>query len=400
MEQKMTQKPERSFLIDTSGFSTTFDVILFLILISICAVILLPSITGNTQINSALSSKNQENSGDMLLTLLNGRVDDFEYTVAGDQMDALAGTFNNSSVYSAGKKIIAGKEMKHKTFSDIAAENAAGQWVIYHNGTTTKLNCMMTDYSNRSRNIIKNYLDTQIGDRYSYNFTVIWRPFTNVPIGGNLDIGEPVPHSAYVESTYISMPYHRGFTRNQVEEIIEHNFNNSELGNLSSTLDELKANETARIDLENEITNTINDAINDTVNGSVDLVVDEKLGPMLDGARNKMMEDVNNLSSGSGMPLGQELNDRINYTLDEENASINGTMSDKLKFYLKTAAKEDIQSASGEEIKSLTTEIVDMYVNNAMTTDEVKDRILTEVFSRVNINRAQATLSIWEKRKG
>jgi len=32
--------------------------------------------TGNTQINSALSSKNQENSGDTLLTLLNGRVDD------------------------------------------------------------------------------------------------------------------------------------------------------------------------------------------------------------------------------------------------------------------------------------------------------------------------------------
>jgi hypothetical protein len=97
---------------------------------------------------------------------------------------------------------------------------------------------------------------------------------------------------------------------------------------------------------------------------------------------------------------GQELNDRINNTLDEENANINGTMSDKLKFYLKTAAKEDIQSASSEEIRSLTTELVDMYVNNVITIDEVKDRILTEVFSRVNINRAQATLSIWEKRKG
>ncbi|MFA4957388.1 MAG: hypothetical protein WC556_10510 [Candidatus Methanoperedens sp.] len=395
----MTQKPGISFLTDTCGFSTTFDVILFLILISICAVILLPSITGNTQINSALSSKNQENSGDTLLTLLNGRVDDFEYTVAGDQMDALAGTFNNSSVYKAGKKIIAGKEMKHKTFSDIAAENAAGQWVIYKNGTRTQLNFMMTNYSNSSKNIMKNYLDTQIGDRYSYNFTVIWRPLTNVPIGGNLEIGEPVPRSAYVESTFISMPYHTGLTRDQVEEIIEENFNNSESGNLSSTLDELKTNETARIDLENEIMNTINDAINDTVNRSVDLVVDEKLGPMLDGASNKMIGDVNNLSSGSGF-LGQELNDRINNTLDEENNNINGMMSDKLKILLKIAAKEDIQAASSEEIKSLTTELMDMYVNNAMTTDEVKERILTEVISRVNINRAQATLSIWEKRKG
>jgi len=395
----MMQKPGISFLTDTSGFSTTFDVILFLILISICAVILLPSITGNTQINSALSSKNQENSGDTLLTLLNARVDDFEYTVAGDQMDALAGTFNNSSVYTAGKKIIAGKELKHKTFSDIAAENAAGQWVIYHNGTRTQLNFMMTNYSNSSKNIIKNYLETQIGDRYSYNFTVIWRPFTNVPVGGNLDIGEPVPRSAYVESAYISMPYHIGLTRDQMEEIIDNKFNNSKSRNLSSTLDELKANETARVALETQIMNTINDAINDTVNGSVDLVVDEKLGPMLDGSRNKMIGDVNNLSSGSGVPLGQELNDRINNTLDEENANINGTMSDKLKILLKTAAKENIQAASGEEIRSLTTELVDMYVNNAITIDEIKDRILIEVFSRVNINRAQATLSIWEKRK-
>jgi hypothetical protein len=395
----MIQKPEKSFLTDTYGFSTTFDVILFLILISISAVILLPSITGNTQINSALGSKNQENSGDTLLTLLNGRVDEFEYTVAGDQMDALAGPFNNSSVYYAAKKIIAGKELKHKTFSDIAAENAAGQWVIYYNGTRTQLNFMMTNYSNSSRNIMKNYLDTQIGDRYSYNFTVIWRPFTNVPIGGNLDIGEPVPRNAYVESAYISMPYHIGLTREQVEEIIENNFNKSKFGNLSYTLDELKTNETARVALENEITNTINDAINDTVNGSVDLVVDEKIGPMLDAARNKMIGDVNNLFSGSGVLLGQEFNDRINNTLDEESANINGMMSDKLKIYLKTAAKEEIQAASGEEIRSFTTELVDMYVNNAITIDEVKDRILTEVFSRVNINRARATLSIWEKRK-
>lgn len=395
----MTLKSERSFLTDTCGFSTTFDVILFLILISICAVILLPSITGNTQINSALSSKNQDNSGDTLLTLLNGRVDDFEYTVAGDQMDDLAGAYNNSSVYIAGKKIIAGKELKHKTFSDIAAENAAGQWVIYYNGTRTQLNFMMTNYTNSSRNIMKDYLDTQIGDRYSYNFIVIWRPFMNVPIGGNIDIGEPVPHNAYVESAYISMPYHIGFSRDQVEEIIDEKFNNSKLGNLTFALDEIKTNETARVALENEISDTINDAINETVNGSIDLVVDEKLGLMLDDGMNKMIGDANNLLMGTGDLLGQELNDRINNTLDAQNASINGTMSDKLKNYLKIAAREEIQSASDEEIRSFTTELVDMYVNNAMTTDEVKDRILTEVFSRVNINRAQATLSIWEKRK-
>ncbi|MCX9084408.1 MAG: hypothetical protein OIN87_06390 [Candidatus Methanoperedens sp.] len=396
----MTRKFLRSILTDTCGFSTTFDIILFLILISISAVILLPSITGNTQVNSAIGSKNQENSGDTLLTLLNGRVDNFEYTVAGDQMDSFAGTFDikNSSVYTAGKKIIAGKELKHKTFSDIAAENTAGQWVIYYNGTRTHLNFMMSNYSNSSQNILKNYLDTQIGDRYSYNFSVIWRPFMNVPIGGNIDIGEPVPRNAYVESTYISMPYHIGLTRGQVEEIIDEKFNNTELGNLSATLDEIKKNETARTALETEITNTINVAINDTVNGSVDLVVDEKIGPMLDDGINKMIGDVDSLLMGAGS-IGQEINGGINNAIDAQNIYSNGTMSDKLKTYLKTVALEEIQTSSGEEIKTFTTELVDLFVNNGITIEELKSRILTEVFARVNMNRARATLSIWEKRK-
>jgi hypothetical protein len=245
---------------------------------------------------------------------------------------------------------------------------------------------------------MKYYLDTQISDRYSYNFSVIWRPFTNVPVGGNLEIGEPVPNNAYVESAYISMPYHLELTQDQVKNMINNNFNNSDFVNL--TLDELKRNQTARVSLENEITNSINDAINETLNGSVDLVVDEKIGPMLDNGRNKMIGDANNLVPGSGVLLTREFNDRINYTLDEDNTNSNDMMSDRLKFCLKTSAKEEVQAPFADEIRSFTTSLVDMYVNNVITIDGIKERILTEAFSRVNINRAQATLSIWEKRKG
>jgi len=393
------RKKRIGFYDDTRGFSTAFDIFLFLILISICAVILLPSITGNIQVKSVLESKSQKNSDDTLLTLLNGRVYEFEYIVAGDQLDALAGRFNNSPVYTAGKKIIAGKELKHKTFSDIAAENAAAQWVIYYNGTRTQLNFMMTNYSDSSKEIMKNYLDTQIGDRYNYNFTVVWRPFTGAPIGGNVDIGDPVPDNAYVESAYITMPYHIGLSRKQVEDIIENNFNKSQFGNLSITLEELKSNETIRHEIEADISKRINDTINDTADDSVDLMVDEMLGPVLDDSRNKMIEDVNNLFLKSEIPLNREINDEINNTLDNVSAGITGTMADKLKIYLKKAAKDEIMAISGEEIKSFTTEISDMYVNNALTIVEAKDRIIIEVFSRININRAQATLSLWEKRK-
>ena len=396
---KQNMKRKNGFYKDTGGFSTTFDIFLFLILISISAMILLPSITGNTQIKAALESKSQENSGDTLRTLLNGRVYEFEYIVAGDQLDAVAGPLKNSSVFAAGKKIIAGKELKHKTFSDIAAENAAVEWVIYYNGTRTQLNFMMTNYSNSSKNIMKNYLDKQIGDRYDYNFSVLWRPFTSVPIGGDMEIGEPVPDNAYVESLYITMPYHFVISREDVEDMIEDNFNNSKFGNFSYTLEELKQNETARDEIEALISDRINKTINDTVDDSVDLIVDEELGPVLDNARNKMIEDVNGLLLNSELPLNQEINDQINNTLDNVSLDLSGTMTDKLKIYLKAAAKENIQAATGEEIRSFTTDLADLYVNNAITITEAKDRIIIEVFSRININRAQATLSLWEKRK-
>jgi hypothetical protein len=328
---------------------------------------------------------------------LNGRVYEFEYIVAGDQLDAVAGSMNNSSIFEAGKKIIAGKELKHKTFSDIAAENAAVQWVIYYNGTRTHLNFMMTNYSNSSQNIMKNYLDKQIGDRYDYNFTVLWRPFTSVPIGGDLEIGESVPDNAYVESTYITMPYHIVISREHVEDIIENNFNNSKFGNFSYTLEELKHNDTSRNEIEALISDRIHNTMNDTIDDSVDLIVDEKLGHVLDDARNKMIEDVNSFLLKSEIPLNQEINDQINNTLN--NANVSGTMADKLKIYLKGAAKEEIQAATGEEIRSFTTDLADMYVNNAITIGQAKDRIIIEVFSRININRAQATLSLWEKKK-
>ncbi len=393
------KRKKNSLITDTRGFSTAFDIFLFLILVSICAIILLPSITGNTQIKSTLESKSQKNSGDTLLTLLNGRVDEFEYIVAGSQMDAVAGPIRNTSVYIAGKKMIAGKELKHKTFSDIAAENAAAQWIIYYNGSRTQLNFGMDNYSVSSKTIMKNYLDKQIGDRYDYNFTVIWRPFTDVPVGGSVDIGEPVPDNAYVESAYVTMPYHIGLTRKQVEDIIDNTFIAGKYGNLSLTLEELKNDETTRNLIEEEINNLINDAMNDTIDDSVDIMVNQKLGPVLDEARNKMIEEVNNLLSGSEIMMTHEMNEGINESLDTIGADIAGTMSDKLKLYLKKVIKDEVHEVSDKEIEAFTTELADLYVNNAITVAQAKDRILTEIFSRININRAQATLSIWEKRK-
>lgn len=383
----------QKFCKDTHGFSTTIDVFLFLAMVSVSAVILLPAITGNTQIISALESKSQKHTSQTLLTLLNARVDDFGYAVAGDRMDSAAGPFNQSSVYLFAKKLIAGHELKHRTFADLAAENAAAQWVVYHNGKRIQFNFLMSNYTNSLDNVMKDYLDRQIGDRYSYNLTVSWRPFVNVPIGGDVRIGEPTPDNAYAESTYITMPYHVNFTRKRVEDIFDSAFNETILRNFTMLK---KSGNRAKI--EKNIANDINGLINRTIDDAVAELVNASLEPVLDRGQSTMIGQVNDVLPESDVLINKDINDIINTTLQEENAHIEGNLSSKFISYLRDVTKQEIHARADDEIKILVTDLADMYVSNAITIDEIKDRILTEVFARIGISRAQVTLAIWEKR--
>lgn len=385
----------KDFPSDTGGISTVIDIFLFLVMVSISAVILLPAITGNTQIKSAIESKNQKHSSQVLLTLLNGRIDEFEYTVAGEQMDAAAGyPVNNSSVYLEAKRLIAGHELKHRTFADLAAENAATQWTIYHNGKKIRLNFLMNDYSGSLDDILERYLEEQIGDRYYYNFTVVWHPFTGVPIGGDVSIGEQTPKNAYTESTFITMPYHVNFTRERVEGIMNSSSNGS---NISAAFDELKKNGTNRTLVEEMISNEVKELINRTAEEIVADIVVSALEPVLDRGRSTMNKQVDNLLPNGSILLNTGINNRINTTLREQNASSNGTMAAKLTLYLQETAKHEIHEKNGDEIRILVTELTDLYVNGAITITGMRERIVEEVFSRISVSRAQVTLSVWER---
>ena len=382
---------------DTDGFSTTLDILLFLVMISIAAVILLPTITGNTQIKAAIESKNQKLSSETLLTLLNGRVNEFEYAVAGDQMDVIAGHFNNSSVYLTARKLIAGKESNHRIFADLAAENAASQWIVYHDAKRIQFNFLLTNYTSALNSDLRSYLDGHIGDRYNYNFTVVWRPVVSAPIGGDVTLGDPVPGNTYAESAYITMPYHIDFTRNRVQGIIESSFNTT-FGNTSKTFEELKKNGSNRTLIEEEITRGIRESINKTIDEAIAELVSSTFGPILDDSEGKMIEQVSNILPAGNDSLSKEIIDRINSTLVAEGVNMNYTLSGSLIFYLQYVAKQEDNERTGDEIRSFATDLADLYVNDAANIEEVEDRIRTEIFSRININRALVTLAVWEKR--
>lgn len=390
----------RRFYQDSKGFSTLMDLLLFLALVSASGVILLPTITGNTQIKTALETNSQRHSSEILLTLLNGRVDDFEYAIAGTQMDSavnktLGEKAVNSSIYQSTKKLLAGHEMKHKTFADLASENAASQFTVYHNNSKITLNFLLEEYKNNLNLALEDYLETQVGDRYHYNLTIIWRPITGVPMGGDVRLGRPVPESAYVESAYITIPYHTKYTREYADALVGDNLNRiREKYNLS------KDDPLNRSTLETIIVEEVHKALNKTVDIAVSETVNTSIKIAIEGARNKLIEQVDNLASNN-TDLGLEIQEAVNNSLENETwfKEAEGEFSDKLTRYLQRVAEKEVYNAAHEEIQEMVSELMDEFLAEKITLEEIKERILNEIYSRINISRAKITLAIWEKRR-
>jgi hypothetical protein len=218
-----------------------------------------------------------------------------------------------------------------------------------------------------------------------------------VPVGSDVRIGEEVPDNAYVESAYITMPYSVDFSRQRVEMIVNENFNTT-FGNISSTFAYLKKDSTNRTQIEGEISNEIFDSINITIDQAVVDLVDETLGPVIDEAQDTVAGQINNLLPEGGNELIDSINETIINTLEEEGIAVNGSLSDTFKSYLKEVAKEKTRRVSDGEIRAMVTELSDMYVNDVISIEDVRESIYTEVFSRISISRAEVTLSIWGRR--
>jgi citrate lyase synthetase len=129
----------------------------------------------------------------------------------------------------------------------------------------------------------------------------------------------------------------------------------------------------------------------------VDLV-DETLGPVIDEAQDTVTGQINNLLPEGGNELIDSINETIISTLEEEGVIVNGSLSDTFKSYLQEVAKEETRRVSDGEIRAMVTELSDMYVNDVISIEDVRESIYTEVFSRISISRADVTLSIWGRR--
>jgi hypothetical protein len=207
------------------GFSTIMDAILFLALVCACAVILGRAVEGNVTERSAADRGLRALAADALCSLEMERVDYFEYRVLGDVADkiAAAGGVNATEdiLFKDVAKVLLGRGNRHRTVLDIAAGDAACQFLIQQGDVTVRANPLTADYDRELAGLVDDAVRSSLDSRYQYEFDLRWSPLAGIPLAGEVKAGRPCPAGAVSSSVQVSMPYTTGITRSMLEQVNE-----------------------------------------------------------------------------------------------------------------------------------------------------------------------------------
>jgi hypothetical protein len=210
------RKKKDTLIAEYSGYSTVFDALFLLVLVSLAGVLLMPSLQAEKQYVAAGYVTSSELDTYVLESLLSCKLDDFEYEIT--PVSALNIPIPENSVVNNPSHTLFGKEQKHRTFADIIAEYLALSLTLpnkvsnnvsnnsSNNDPPVLLNSLAADYSSRDSEVISAYLDQKVAGRFSYRFEAYWRPVEAFPMESELIIGEEPPANAVRQSAKLSMP--------------------------------------------------------------------------------------------------------------------------------------------------------------------------------------------------
>lgn len=197
-------KKKVKFAREFSGYSTVFDALFLLVLISLAGIVLMPSMQAENQYYAAGYVTSSELDVYLLESMLSCKLEDFEYDIS--PLSALNISIPQNSVVENSSHALFGKEQKHRTFADLIAEYLALSLTVSNNDSSVFLNPLATDYSSRDAEAISEYLNQKAAGRFSYRFEAYWHPVEAFPIQSELIIGEEPPTNAIRQSTKLSMP--------------------------------------------------------------------------------------------------------------------------------------------------------------------------------------------------
>ena len=209
-----------SLITECLGYSTVFDALFLLVLISLAGVLLMPSMQAEKQYSAAGYVTSSELDTYVLESLLSCKLDDFQYEIS--PLSALNISIPENSVAKNASYTLFGKEQKHRTFADLTAEYLALSLKISNNSSndssnngsmndsinsfSVPLNFLAADYSSQDSEVISSYLDQKFAGRFSYRFEAYWHPVEAFPMESELIIGREPPVNSVRQSTKLSMP--------------------------------------------------------------------------------------------------------------------------------------------------------------------------------------------------
>ncbi len=223
-----------SFFTDQAAFSSTIDALFFLVMVSIAAVILMPSIIADNQYEAAEYTAIQEFDTHLLKSLLSIRSDEFEYQIEPLALVNISMPSNNIMQNSV--KTLFGREQDHRTFADFLAESMALNLMMDNNGSGIYLNPMAKEHSTVTENIIRSYLDNKIGGRYNYRFESHWYPVSGFQLGSDIIVGNASPPDSIRQNAKIALPFAYVISKNDIFEAVNDPVLSDALGSSSNEM--------------------------------------------------------------------------------------------------------------------------------------------------------------------
>lgn len=188
------------------AFSSNMDSLIFLLLISISAVILMPAVMAEYQYRSAGYVSLQDTDTLVLSSMLNSRIDEAGYTYKPGELVGLNISLPQNSMLRDAEETLYGRQQKHRTFADLVAEDLVLGMALSVNGSKEYLNPTAKMHRPMTEDAIRNYLDARVGGRYQYRFEAHWYPVSGYDTGSDIAIGDIAPADAFRQSSKISLP--------------------------------------------------------------------------------------------------------------------------------------------------------------------------------------------------
>ncbi|MCD4703464.1 MAG: hypothetical protein K8R64_04100 [Methanosarcinaceae archaeon] len=382
---------------NTTAFASTVDAIFFLVLVSVAAVILMPSITADGQYDAARYTATQDFETHLLETLLNGKIDDFGYTLSPTTIINLS--MPNSSIATDATDAVLGKHQHHRTLSDLIAEDMLLGLSVVGNNSYTPINPMAEEHGTQTRDAIRSYLDSTIGRRYDYRFETRWVPFNGFPLESRIVVGNvPLP-DAIRQSAMITLPLAHRVSRDAILGPI----NDTVLADMNTSLPAMRST-AYHAAFNQSITVASHDAslmITELVFPADHLRSLLRSGSHTSNEQRGLMGDPQTINCTPDLMMATQLIEHMTTALNLTNLTVSTKLSSsavtQIEDEMVLMNQRQIMTSMNEELSGGINATVALMVNSSgpEQTTALRDKQVDSIYRTVNTAGVDVVLSLW-----